>query len=126
MEQVFLETMLRHTETREVIRESQHNFTKDKSFLTNLVAFFDGVTRSVDKVRATDVIYLDFCEASDTLPHNIFLFKLEKCGFDGWTVRWLRNWLWSQLEGSGQRLEVQMDASDRWCPSRVRTRTGAL
>ena len=65
---------------QEVIRDNQHGYTKVTSCLTNLVAFYDDVSSSVDKERATSVIYVDSSKIFDTVPHN---FQTRRYGFAG-------------------------------------------
>lgn len=57
MERIPLEEILKHMEDREVIRDRKRDFTTDKLSLTNLVAFYDGVTALVDKGRVMEVIF---------------------------------------------------------------------
>ncbi|CAM4662903.1 unnamed protein product [Caretta caretta] len=97
MEQVLKESILKHLEERKVIRNSQHGFTKGKSCLTNLIAFYDEITGSVDEGKAVDVLFLDFSKAFDMVFHSILARKL-KYGLDAWTIRWIESWLacWAQ------------------------------
>ena len=77
---------------REVIQDSQHSFTNNKSCLTNLVAFYNGVTTPVDndgQGRNSRSHLSDLCKAFDMEPHSMLLSKLERDEFDGGTVQWM-------------------------------------
>ncbi|GAB0208922.1 mitochondrial enolase superfamily member 1 [Grus japonensis] len=110
MEQIILGVINKHVEEK-VIGSDQHGFTKGKSCLTHLRAFYDGMTGWVDEGRAVDAVYLDFSKAFDTVSHNILVSKLRKCGLDEWTVRWAENW----LNGRAQRVVISGTESS-WRP----------
>lgn len=52
----------------------KHGFSEGRSYLTNIVAFYDVLTESTDKGTAIDAIYLDLSKAFDTISHN-FIFS---------------------------------------------------
>ncbi|KAJ7418452.1 hypothetical protein BTVI_29147 [Pitangus sulphuratus] len=106
MEQLPLETMLRHMENNEVIVNSQHGITKVKSSLTNSLAIYNRVTAVVNEGRARGLTYLDLCKV--TVPHDILVSKLERHVFDMWATGWIRNW----LEGHTQRVAVSSSVSE--------------
>ncbi|GAB0209845.1 mitochondrial enolase superfamily member 1 [Grus japonensis] len=96
MERVLLETIT--NQMKQVIGKSQHGFTKGKSCQTNLITFYNKITFSVDVGRAADVVYLEFIKAFDTVSHSLLLDKLARYRLDGWSARWVGNWLTDCLQ----------------------------
>jgi len=101
---------MRHTQDNQVIRPCQHEFMKDRSWLTNLISFYDQVTRLVGEGKAVGVIYLELCKAFDTVSHSILLEKLTARGVDRCTLHWVKYW----LDGRAHRVMVNGVKSHWW------------
>ena len=82
MKRIILGAIMDQLKVNQGIRPSQYGFTNGRSCLTNLISFYDKVTRVVDEGKAADVVYLDFSKAFDIVPHNIRVEKLAAHGLD--------------------------------------------
>ena len=93
MESILKDEIFIHLNKHGLIKDSQHGFTSGRSCLTNLLDFFEAVTKYLDEGLDVDLIYLDFCKAFDKVPHKRLLIKLEALGIDNKISGWIANWL---------------------------------
>ena len=75
------------------INSSQHGFLKSKSCLTNLLCFFEEITKWVDEGSQVDIIYLDFQKAFDKVPHQRLILQLKSHGIGIGIINWIEQWL---------------------------------
>lgn len=69
------------------------------SCLTSLISFYDKVTHSMGKGKATDVVYPYLSKAFDPISHSILLEKLISHCLYRCTLCWIKNCLDSQAQG---------------------------
>ena len=94
------------------INPSQHVFLKARSCLTNLLCFFEEITKWVDEGSPVDVIYLDFQKAFDKVPHQRLILKLKSHGMGNSIINWIeQHW----LNDRRQRVVVDREVSS-WKP----------
>ena len=63
-----------------LLNSSQDGFLKARSWLTNMLCFFEEITKWIDEGSPVDIIYLDFQKAFDKVPPQRLLFKLKAHG----------------------------------------------
>ena len=91
LETLIRDHMVEFLVKHKLINTSQHGFLKSRSCLTNLLYFFEEITKWVDDRSPVDVVYLDFQKAFDKVPHQRLLLKLKAHGND--VINWIEKWL---------------------------------
>ena len=84
-----MEFLIKH----KLINPSRHGFLKARSCLTNLLCFFEEITKWVDEGSPVDVIHLDFQKAFDKVPHQRIILKLKSHGMGNSVTNWIEQWL---------------------------------
>jgi hypothetical protein len=108
LESIIKDSLIEHLKQHKLIQNSQHGFISGRSCLTNLLDFFEVVTKELDEGKDVDLVYLDFSKAFDTVPYERLFKKLEAHGVIGKTLNWIKIWLSSRR----QRVCVSGDFSE--------------
>lgn len=99
------------TAVKPFIHPLQHGFMKGRSCTTQLLSVYNRVGQCLDRGKQTDIVYLDFSKAFDSVSHRLLIHKLQIFGLHGN----LLNWVTSYLSGRNQRVIVEGSYSD-WLP----------
>ena len=71
LETIIRDHMMDFLIEHKLINPSQHGFRKARSCLTNLLCFFEEITKWVDEGSPVNVIYLDFQKAFDKVGDHV-------------------------------------------------------
>ena len=94
-----------------LVSEYQHGFLRNRSCVTQLLSVLHTIGYYLHKNTQTDVLYLDFAKAFDSVDHAIILDKLSGYG----VTRPVLCWFADYLNGRTQRVVVDGIAST-WSP----------
>ena len=89
----------------------QHGFVKGRSTVTQLLDTVHRITSAIDQGVQTDVAFLDFSKAFDSVSHPHLISKLDQIGIKGPLLQWFTSYLNNRV----QRVVIDGKNSE-WLP----------
>ena len=83
VETVIRDAIFKHLESNELLTDAQYGFRKGRSCCTQLLDAMKDWANAIDEGYPTDITYLDYRKAFDSVPHERLLNKLEAYGIKG-------------------------------------------
>jgi hypothetical protein len=108
METIIKNRLMIDLDKEEILIEEQHGFRSNHSTTTNLLEFYNEVTKELDNKHAVDIFFFDLSKAFDMVPHTRLINKLKTLKISDKVVRWIENY----LSGRRQRVMVRGEMSD--------------
>ena len=76
-----------------LIRATQHGFLPKKSSATALLSFLENATAAMEDGNCSDILYLDFRKAFDSVPHKRLIEKLSSYSISEHLILWISSFL---------------------------------
>ena len=119
MERIIRDTLVDYLEHDQLILPMQHGFRQRCSCLINLLEFLGQVYQEYVECQAVDLIYLDFQEAFDKVPHERLLHRWRSSGASLEIRGNLQHLIHSWLSGHTQHVCIGQ-ACFEWMPEHFR------
>ena len=107
MEHIIFHHIMSYFTSLNILNPLQHGFRPNHSCQTQLVDFIDEIQRSMNTRQQTDLLFIYFSKAFDTVPHGRLLNKLKFYGVRGPLLQWISSWLTERY----QRVMVDGESS---------------
>jgi hypothetical protein len=89
METIIKDQLNNYLYSNKFISQHQHGFISKLSTATNLLECTNDWLLSLNCSKSTDVVYIDFSKAFDSIVFSKLLFKLQKYGITGNLLKWV-------------------------------------
>jgi hypothetical protein len=109
IEHLIVSSLMKHSNTHNILHPNQHGFRQNRSPETQLVEFTSDIANNLKDNKQTDVLIMDFSKAFDKVGHGKLLHKLSTHGVRGKTLSWIQSF----LSGRTQEVVVEGEHSDR-------------
>lgn len=93
MESVIKTQMTEFLSINHIISPHQHAFLSNHSTTTNLLECINDWVLSLQSHHSTDIVYVDFSRAFDSIVFSKLMYKLEKCSITGKLHGWIKNFV---------------------------------
>jgi len=93
MEGIIKDCILDFSRRNGLISRQQHGFLSRRSTCTQLLECMNDWSLALNCKRSTDVCYIDFSRAFDSVVHSKLCFKLQSYGITGNLLEWIRAFL---------------------------------
>ena len=98
MESIIRESILEFCINNGLLSDNQFGFINGRSTTLQLLNFLEECIDVYASNGVTDVVYLDFAKAFDSVPHRRLLGKLKAHGIDGEILRWIEAFLCGRVQ----------------------------
>ena len=98
LESFVRDAIVKHMNDHNLYANCQHCFGNKRSFATQLLEVMEILTDHIDQREPTDMVYLDFRKAFDSVPHERLLSKLMMYGITGGVHSWVKSLLYDRTQ----------------------------